>query len=67
MKTMRKSEAEVLLGMLPGYYGHVERHPHTLITRFFGVHRITPAHGRAVRWLGCRAGCMVDTVVRLPV
>jgi 1-phosphatidylinositol-4-phosphate 5-kinase len=45
---MRKSEARVLLGMLPGYYAHVTAHPHTLITRFFGVHRITPAHGRAV-------------------
>ncbi|KIY93607.1 hypothetical protein MNEG_14355 [Monoraphidium neglectum] len=51
VKTMRKSEARVLLGMLPGYYAHVTAHPHTLITRFFGVHRITPAHGRAVRFV----------------
>jgi len=48
VKTTRKSEARVLLGMLPTYCEHVERHPHTLITRFFGVHKITPAHGRAV-------------------
>jgi hypothetical protein len=52
VKTMRKGEAHVLLDMLPAYYEHVQRHPHTLLTRFFGVHRITPAHGRAVRWAG---------------
>lgn len=46
---MRKSEAKVLLAMLPAYYAHMAGNPHTLVTRFFGVHRITPAHGRAVR------------------
>jgi hypothetical protein len=49
---MRKSEAHVLLEMLPAYFEHVQAHPHTLLTRFFGVHRITPVHGRAVSGRG---------------
>lgn len=63
VKTMRKSEARVLLGMLPAYYAHVQRHPHTLITRFFGVHRVTPAHGRAVSGRG-QSGARPRTTAR---
>ncbi|KAF6257898.1 hypothetical protein COO60DRAFT_1175694 [Scenedesmus sp. NREL 46B-D3] len=51
VKTMRKSEMSVLLGMLEQYSLHMERHPNTLITRFFGVHKVTPAHGRSVRFV----------------
>lgn len=46
---MRKSEMSVLLGMLEAYSEHMERHPNSLITRFFGLHKVTPAHGRSVR------------------
>lgn len=49
MKTMRKSEMKVLLEMLPKYAGHMEQHPHSLITRFFGLHKLRPMHGRSVR------------------
>jgi hypothetical protein len=48
VKTMRKSEMNVLLEMLPAYHDHVMQHPHTLITRFFGLHRVKPLHGSAV-------------------
>jgi 1-phosphatidylinositol-4-phosphate 5-kinase len=48
VKTMRKSEMSVLLGMLQQYSAHMEAHPNSLITRFFGLHKVTPAHGRSV-------------------
>ena len=32
---------QVLLKMLPKYYDHVKEHENTLITKFFGLHRIT--------------------------
>lgn len=35
------SSMQVLLKMLPKYYGHVKEHENTLITKFFGLHRIT--------------------------
>lgn len=34
--------------MLPKYARHVERNPETLLTRFYGVHRVKPSHGRKV-------------------
>ncbi|XP_008449413.1 phosphatidylinositol 4-phosphate 5-kinase 7-like isoform X2 [Cucumis melo] len=46
IKTLKKSELKVLLKMLPKYYDHVKAHENTLITKFFGLHRIT-IHGRS--------------------
>ncbi|KAJ7559774.1 hypothetical protein O6H91_04G100500 [Diphasiastrum complanatum] len=40
IKTLRKSEVKVLLGMLPSYYHHVQMYENMLITKFFGVHRV---------------------------
>ncbi|XP_024528312.1 phosphatidylinositol 4-phosphate 5-kinase 9 [Selaginella moellendorffii] len=51
IKTMRKSEVEVLLDMLASYYDHVLVHENTLITKFFGLHRIKPQGGRKVRFV----------------
>lgn len=55
VKTMRKSEMSVLLNMLPGYAAHMEQYPNSLITRFFGLHKVTPLHGRSVSQ--CRGFC----------
>ncbi|GJP63591.1 hypothetical protein CLOP_g20660 [Closterium sp. NIES-67] len=44
IKTMRHAEVQVLLRMLPAYYQHVRRHPHTLLTKFFGLHAIKLYH-----------------------
>ncbi|KAL7235812.1 hypothetical protein ACSBR1_019158 [Camellia fascicularis] len=41
IKTSRRSEMKALLKMLPSYYEHVKDHENTLITKFFGLHRIT--------------------------
>ncbi|TKY71345.1 Phosphatidylinositol 4-phosphate 5-kinase 8 [Spatholobus suberectus] len=51
IKTVNKSELKVLLNMLPKYYRHVGDHENTLITKFFGLHRITPRGGKKVRFV----------------
>ncbi|CAN6476948.1 unnamed protein product [Victoria cruziana] len=40
IKTLRKPEVQVLLQMLPNYHHHVRTHENTLVTKFFGLHRI---------------------------
>ncbi|PSS29162.1 Phosphatidylinositol 4-phosphate 5-kinase [Actinidia chinensis var. chinensis] len=51
IKTLRRSELKILLKMLPRYYDHVKEHENTLITKFFGLHRITLTGGRKVRFV----------------
>ncbi|PON92325.1 Phosphatidylinositol-4-phosphate 5-kinase [Trema orientale] len=51
IKTLKKSELKVLLRMLPNYYCHVGQHENTLITKFFGLHRIKLRGGRKVRFV----------------
>ncbi|KAI3445644.1 hypothetical protein Pfo_002309 [Paulownia fortunei] len=51
IKTLKKSELKVLLKMLPHYYDHVQAHDNTLITKFFGAHRIMLRHGKKVRFI----------------
>jgi 1-phosphatidylinositol-4-phosphate 5-kinase len=51
IKTLRKTELKILLKMLPKYYNHVRAYDNTLITKFFGVHRITLKGGRKVRFV----------------
>uniref|UniRef100_A0A1J3I8U3 Phosphatidylinositol 4-phosphate 5-kinase n=1 Tax=Noccaea caerulescens TaxID=107243 RepID=A0A1J3I8U3_NOCCA len=51
IKTLKRSELKVLLRMLPRYYEHVGDHENTLITKFFGVHRIKLKWGKKVRFV----------------
>ncbi|GBG71474.1 hypothetical protein CBR_g8891 [Chara braunii] len=51
IKTMKKAEMGVLLGMLPHYFRHVKTYENTLLTKFFGLHRIKPQGGRKVRFV----------------
>ncbi|EFJ04955.1 hypothetical protein SELMODRAFT_449262 [Selaginella moellendorffii] len=51
IKTMRKSEVKVLLRMLRSYYNHVSSYDNTLITKFFGLHRVKPQGGQKVRFV----------------
>lgn len=51
IKTMRHSELDTLLEMLPRYYEHVNKYPHTLMVKFYGLHRVTPVRGRSVRFI----------------
>uniref|UniRef100_A0A1D1XZ40 1-phosphatidylinositol-4-phosphate 5-kinase n=1 Tax=Anthurium amnicola TaxID=1678845 RepID=A0A1D1XZ40_9ARAE len=51
IKTLRKSEVQVLLRMLPNYYHHVRTYENTLITKFFGLHRVKPSSGQKFRFV----------------
>ncbi|XP_055812163.1 phosphatidylinositol 4-phosphate 5-kinase 9 [Solanum dulcamara] len=51
IKTLRKSEVKVLLRMLPDYHRHVRTYENTLITKFFGLHRIKPSSGQKFRFV----------------
>ncbi|OAY42751.1 phosphatidylinositol 4-phosphate 5-kinase 9 [Manihot esculenta] len=51
IKTLRKSEVKVLLKMLPYYHHHVRSYENTLITKFFGLHRIKPSSGQKFRFV----------------
>ncbi|MED6206994.1 hypothetical protein PIB30_031670 [Stylosanthes scabra] len=51
IKTLNKSELKVLLNMLPKYYHHVKDYENTLITKFFGLHRIKLRGGKKVRFV----------------
>lgn len=48
LQTTKKSEMELLLKLLPRYYEHVERYPHTFLIKFFGLHRVTTHSGGRV-------------------
>ncbi|XP_068470286.1 phosphatidylinositol 4-phosphate 5-kinase 7-like isoform X2 [Phaseolus vulgaris] len=51
IKTLKKYELKVMLNMLPKYYHHVGSYENTLITKFFGLHRITLRGGKKVRFV----------------
>ena len=40
---------KLLLELLPRYTAHVLKHPHTLLIKFFGLYRVTPANGAKAR------------------
>ena len=55
-----QNEVKLLLELLPKYLAHVEKHPHTLLVKFFGLYRVVPESGSKVRqrlcscpWLAC--------------
>ncbi|KAH9622225.1 hypothetical protein KSS87_014252 [Heliosperma pusillum] len=45
------SSESVLLRMLPQYHYHVRTYENTLITKFFGLHRIIPSSGQKFRFV----------------
>jgi len=51
IKTISKKESKFLLGILAHYYNYVMQNPNTLLTRFFGLHSVTPFKGRRVRFV----------------
>ncbi|CAL9092423.1 unnamed protein product [Musa acuminata var. zebrina] len=51
IKTVKKSEAKVLIRMLSSYYRHVCRYANSLVTRFYGVHCVKPNGGQKVRFI----------------
>ena len=47
-----QNEVKLLLELLPKYHAHVERYPHTLLIKFYGLHRVVPLNGSKVQTLG---------------
>ncbi len=50
-----QNEVKLLLELLPKYLAHVEKHPHTLLVKFFGLYRVLPENGSKVASL-CNFG-----------
>lgn len=48
IKSMTKAEAHFLFSKLHLYYNHILRNPHTLLTRYFGLHRVKKSNGSKV-------------------
>ncbi|KAG6330617.1 hypothetical protein ID866_8472 [Astraeus odoratus] len=51
IKTIRHSEHKFLLSMLKEYYAHVKDNPHTLLSRFYGLHRVKLPRGRKIHFV----------------
>lgn len=44
IKTISGGECKFLRTILPSYLQHIEANPHTLLTRFYGMHRVSSSH-----------------------
>ncbi|KAI9593062.1 hypothetical protein BDF19DRAFT_424790 [Syncephalis fuscata] len=51
IKTIHHAEHKFLRKILKHYWEHVEQNPHTLISRFFGLHRVKMPHGRKIHFV----------------
>ena len=51
IKTIHKSEHRVLRKILKDYYNHVKQYPNTLISQFYGLHRVKMAFGRKIHFV----------------
>ncbi|KAG9309979.1 hypothetical protein JVU11DRAFT_10013 [Chiua virens] len=51
IKTIRHSEHKFLLSILKKYYAHVKSNPHTLLSRFYGLHRVKLPRGRKIHFV----------------
>ncbi|KII87645.1 hypothetical protein PLICRDRAFT_111621 [Plicaturopsis crispa FD-325 SS-3] len=51
IKTIHHSEHKFLLSILKNYYDHVKSNPHTLLSRFYGLHRVKLPHGRKIHFV----------------
>ncbi|KAL0578394.1 Phosphatidylinositol-4-phosphate 5-kinase [Marasmius crinis-equi] len=51
IKTIHHKEHKFLLGVLKKYYEHVKSNPHTLISRFYGLHRVKLPRGRKIHFV----------------
>ncbi|KAJ7056542.1 hypothetical protein C8F01DRAFT_992770 [Mycena amicta] len=51
IKTIRHSEHKFLLSILREYHEHVKNNPHTLLSRFYGLHRVKLPRGRKIHFV----------------
>jgi 1-phosphatidylinositol-4-phosphate 5-kinase len=51
IKTIHHSEHKFLRSVLKDYYQHIRNNPHTLLSRFYGLHRVKLPHGRKIHFV----------------
>ncbi|OBZ65594.1 Phosphatidylinositol 4-phosphate 5-kinase its3 [Grifola frondosa] len=51
IKTIHHAEHKFLRSILKQYYEHVKSNPHTLLSRFYGLHRVKLPHGRKIHFV----------------
>ncbi|KAI0266149.1 hypothetical protein BC834DRAFT_935742 [Gloeopeniophorella convolvens] len=51
IKTIRHAEHKFLRSILKQYHRHVRENPHTLLSRFYGLHRVKLPHGRKIHFV----------------
>lgn len=51
IKTIHHAEHKYLRSILKQYYEHMKNHPHTLLSRFYGLHRVKLPRGRKIHFV----------------
>jgi len=51
VKTLSKTEAKLLRKIMPQYYSYIRKHPHSLLTKFFGMHRVKPHRRKHINFV----------------
>ena len=51
IKTIHHAEHKVMRRILRDYYSHIEKNPNTLISQFFGLHRVKLPYGRKTHFV----------------
>ncbi|KAG6901622.1 hypothetical protein C0995_009895 [Termitomyces sp. Mi166 len=51
IKTIHHAEHSYLLRILREYYEHIKANPHTLLSRFYGLHRVKLPRGRKIHFV----------------
>lgn len=51
IKTIHHAEHKLLRKVLREYYDHIENNPNTLISQFYGLHRVKMAYGRKIHFV----------------
>lgn len=51
IKTIHHSEHKMLRRILKDYYNHVKKYPNTLISQFYGLHRVKLPFGRKIHFI----------------
>lgn len=51
IKTIHHAEHKLLRKILREYFAHVERYPNTLISQFYGLHRVKVPYGRKIHFV----------------
>ena len=51
IKTIRHREHKFLMKILKAYYMHVRENPHTLLSQFYGLHRVKLPGGRKIHFV----------------